>query len=109
MPDYKKANFIVLYNPVLLVPFFEDRYIDILYLDIKLENLKKIEKVREFATKEGRLITANEGFVIPKISFRGLLSPCKVRLNDDPTDHRNNDKWSVRVEMKNESVLKGMS
>tara|TARA_B100001093_G_C26860135_1_gene1029679 strand:+ start:12895 stop:15537 length:2643 start_codon:yes stop_codon:yes gene_type:complete len=109
VPGYLKANFIVLCNPDLLASLFEGRNIDILYLDIKLENLKKIEKVREFAIKQGRLITSDEDFVNAKISFRGLLSPCKVRLKGDLPDHWNNDKWSMRVEMKDDSTLKGMS
>ena len=56
-----------------------------------------------------RLISSNEDYVKASIIEDNVLKPCNVRLKGDLPDHWLTSKWSLRVKMKGENLVSGMS
>ncbi|MBT6727249.1 MAG: hypothetical protein HOA75_10915, partial [Deltaproteobacteria bacterium] len=78
-------------------------------MDIPFKNLQKIEAKRNEAQKKTFLITSDDDLVKAEISTGENQFLCKLRLKGDLADHWSGDKWSMRVEMKNGYLIKGMS
>jgi hypothetical protein len=109
VPGFLKANFILLYDSETFDCLFEKNNLDTIYLDIPFKNLQKIEEKRNEAQKKNFLITSDDDLVKAEISTGENQFPCKLRLKGDLADHWSGDKWSMRVEMKNGYLIKGMS
>ena len=58
---------------------------------------------------KGILVNSNDDFVKAEISHNGKTNRCKIRLKGDLSDHWSGEKISLRVEMKDNNLLKGMS
>ena len=58
---------------------------------------------------KGILKSSDDDFVKAKISQGGKTSLCKIRLKGDLADHWFGEKFSLRVEMKGENLVSGMS
>ena len=109
VPGFLKANFILLYDSETFDCMLEKNNLDTIYLDIPFKNLQKIEAKRNEAQKKTFLITSDDDLVKAEISTGENQFPCKLRLKGDLADHWSGDKWSMRVEMKNGYLIKGMS
>ena len=61
--------------------------IDNFYIDIKYENLNKLNNKRKEALKKGVLISKDSDFVNAKITFDQNQYKARIRLKGDLTDH----------------------
>ena len=59
--------------------------------------------------KKGLLQRSSDDFVSASITCNGIESPCKIRLKGDLADHWQSDKWSLRIKIKDNQTLLGMS
>lgn len=109
LPGYIKANFLLLKNPKVLSSFFEDNTLETLHIDVSFKNFQKILRKKEEALKIEKLFSSPEDFVNARINFDGKEHSCKIRLKGDLAKHWSGEKISLRVELKNGSIFKGMS
>ena len=109
VPGFLKANFILLTDPKVIGSLFEQNELDTLHLNVSFKNLQKIEAKRNDALSKGKLVSSNEDFVQAVLSDGKEDLGCKIRLKGDLSDHWSGDKWSLRVEMKGDGLVKGMS
>lgn len=109
VPGYLKANFLLLRDSDIVEVVLEENNLDTIEIDVKFENLQKIENYRIKALKTGRLISSDDGFVQALISGSEKKLNCKIRLKGDLSDHWAGEKFSLRVEMKEGNLIKGMS
>jgi hypothetical protein len=94
---------------ILLNSLIEINDLDDIYLNIDFKGLQKIEEKRKEAISKNRLVASDSDFVNASISFDHISYKCKVRLKGDLSDHWVGDKFSLRVEIKNGNLVKGMS
>ena len=87
----------------------ESNNLDVINLNIKFEDIQKIETKRQEAIKSNRLISSDSDFVNSTVSFNGRDYRCKLRLKGDLADHWSGDKLSFRIEIKDGELIKGMS
>jgi hypothetical protein len=71
--------------------------------------MQKIDAKRKSALDTGLLVSCEDDFVKAEISFLNQIHNCKIRLKGDLSDHWSGEKFSLRVEMKDGSLIKGMS
>ncbi len=55
------------------------------------------------------MFSSDADFVNANISWSNVNHNCKIRLKGDLPDHWSGEKFSLRIEMKNGSLVKGMS
>ncbi|MFC1627009.1 CotH kinase family protein [Patescibacteria group bacterium] len=79
-----------------------------LLLDIKFKDVKKLQKKRREAIDLGVLFSSDQDLVPADIRYNQKTIPVKVRLKGDWLDHLKSNKWSLRVEVKDGEVFKGM-
>ncbi|MFZ2202256.1 MAG: hypothetical protein WAV56_02555, partial [Microgenomates group bacterium] len=77
-------------------------------INIAFVDLQKIERKRLEALEQGVLITSDEDFVTATIDYRDQKIPVRLRLKGDWTDHLEGDKWSFRIDVKNNNSFMGM-
>ena len=94
---------------VILQAITEKNDLDTIYLNINFKGLQKIEQKRLEAIIADRLVSSDADFIKAKISFRNKTNSCQIRLKGDLSDHWAGDKFSLRVEMKNDDLIMGMS
>jgi hypothetical protein len=109
VPGFVKANIVLLSEPRIWHALAEKNDLDTIRLDISFKNLQKIENKRKEAIQKSRLESSNEDFVKAKISNIHEKYDCKVRLKGDLPDHWSGEKFSLRVEMKGDKLINGMS
>ena len=109
IPGFLKANFVLFTEAKIFDALVEENNLDTIQLDISFKNLQRIDAKRQKAIKKGRLITSSEDLVNAEIRHNGKTSECKVRLKGDLADHWTGEKFSLRVEMKGDAKINGMS
>ena len=109
IPGFVKANLVLLSDSRIWNALTEKNDLDTIRLDISFKNLQQIENKRKEAIQKSRLESSNEDFVNAKISSPNQKHTCKVRLKGDLPDHWSGEKFSLRVEMKGDGLIKGMS
>ena len=109
IPGFLKANAIVLSESRMIDALIEKNDLETIQIDVSFKNFQKIEAKKKEALKQQRLISSDEDFVKAEITHNGKTSRCKIRLKGDLPDHWSGDKFSLRVEMKGENLLYGMS
>lgn len=77
-------------------------------IDMKFKSYNQIEKKRERSLQRGVLLASDDDFVPAEIRFQGKTIKVKMRLKGDLPDHRETDKWSYRIQVKNDEQLLGM-
>ena len=77
-------------------------------IDIKFEDYQKVLYKREKSLKMGMLITEDDDFVPAKINYNNQNIDVKLRLKGDWIDHLKSDKWSYRIEVKDDKTIKGL-
>jgi hypothetical protein len=109
VPGFLKANFILLTDSKVLASLVEENNLETLHLSVSFKNLQKIEAKRDDALSKGKLESSDDDLVRAVISSGKEQLDCKIRLKGDLSDHWSGDKWSLRVEMKGDGLIKGMS
>ena len=109
IPGFVKANLVLLSDSRIWNALAEKNDLDTIRLDISFKNLQQIENKRKKAIQKSRLESSNEDFVKAEISNLNQKQACKVRLKGDLPDHWSGEKFSLRVEMKGDGLIKGMS
>ena len=109
IPSFLKANLELLSKVNITEILFVENNFDTLHLEISFKNLRKIEDKRKEALLNGLLVSGENDFVNARISHRKKYSKCKVRLKGDLPDHWAGEKISLRVELKDNLLVKGMS
>ena len=79
-----------------------------IYIDIKFKNYLKLVKKREEALVSGALLRTPNDYIPVKITLNRSPYNAKLRLKGDEFDHWGGDKWSFRVNMKDNNHLFGM-
>ena len=109
IPGFLKANFITLQELNLLQVIQEKNQLDSLKLEISFKGMQALDAKRKNALNANLLVSNEDDFVKAEISFLNESHNCKIRLKGDLSDHWSGDKFSLRVEMKNGSLIRGMS
>lgn len=109
VPGFLKANFVLVSETNFLDILTHENNLDTIQLDISFKNLQKLETKRLEAISNETLVSSSDDFVNAEICYDEKTSRCKIRLKGDLSDHWSGDKVSLRVEMKGNNLLKGMS
>lgn len=85
------------------VAFYTDNGLQNVYIDLPFESQEALRVKREEALQIGILNVDDEDFVPASIQLEdGEKMDAEVRLKGDWSDHYAGDKWSLRIEMKND-------
>lgn len=79
-----------------------------LVFDIKFKHMQKLRAKRLRALEKGMLIQEKGDFVPAQIGIGDKKVKVKVRLKGDRLDHLQDEKWSLRVEVKGRDQVLGM-
>lgn len=80
-----------------------------LVIDMGAEHVRRIEEKRREALELGVLFSAGDDDLVPaRIRLENETVRVRMRLKGDLSDHWDGDKWSYRVEVRDEDVLFGM-
>jgi hypothetical protein len=109
IPGHLKANFVILQKLDLWKVIKEKNSLPNLKLEISFQGMQKLDTKRKDALDTGLLVSSEDDFVKAKISNLNENFDCKVRLKGDLADHWSGKKFSLRVEMKDGSLISGMS
>jgi len=109
VPGMIKANLFLISNIDFFDIITEKNNFETIQISISFENLQKLEAKKLEAKTLGLLTSTNDDFVKADISYNGTKSRCKLRLKGDLSDHWAGDKVSLRVEMRDDKLIKGMS
>ncbi|MDX9953097.1 MAG: CotH kinase family protein [Anaerolineae bacterium] len=82
--------------------------LDTLYIDIEPQDFAQIEAKRAEALERWILLTGNDDLVPATLRLGEQNLPVRLRLKGDWADHVAHDKWSFRIETRDESYLYGM-
>tara|TARA_B100000989_G_scaffold26655_1_gene17207 strand:+ start:21 stop:2669 length:2649 start_codon:yes stop_codon:yes gene_type:complete len=109
IPGILKAKFIFFSQSEFLPSITEKNDLKNIQININFKNFNRIKEKRSKAIQNMRLISSNEDYVKASIIEDDVLKPCNVRLKGDLPDHWLTSKWSLRVKMKGENLVSGMS
>lgn len=109
LPSYIKANYVIWTHPESINSILTENNLANIKLDIKFKNYQKIEHKRQQAVKRNLLISSDKDFVSGEISDMKESFDCKLRLKGDLSDHWASDKFSLRIRLKDNATLLGMS
>ncbi len=82
--------------------------LETLYIDIAPRYLEQIEVKRAEALERWILLTDSDDFVAAELRFREEIIPARMRLKGDWADHVAYDKWSFRIQTRDDHYLDGM-
>lgn len=109
IPGLLKAKILFLTQSEFISSIVEKNDLRTISLDISFKDLKKIKQKREEAVQNERLVASNDDYVKALITDANLKLACEVRLKGDLPDHWSTSKWSLRVKMKGDGLVSGMS
>ena len=109
IPGHLKANFVIFQKLDLWEVIKEKNSLSNLKLEISFKGMQALDAKRKNALDTGLLVSSEDDFVKAKISNLNENFNCKVRLKGDLSDHWSGEKFSLRVEMKDGSLIRGMS
>jgi len=88
---------------------YENNGLPTLYIDLPFESYQKLLDKRNEALKIGVLNTTDADFVPGEVKMQdGPKLDAKLRLKGDWTDHLEGEKWSFRINLKEEGQILGM-
>ena len=82
---------------------------EVLELQINKENYQRIRQKRERALEAGLLFTSKADLVPADMRIDKNVFPIDIRLKGDLLDHIRGDKWSYRIQLKQDELWRGMS
>ena len=107
---FLKSNILLLYKIDIAEVFLTENRLNSLKLNIKFENIKKLRVKREESLKNNLLIRSDNDFVNSKVTYNSALpQSCKIRLKGDLPQHWSGDKWSLRINTKENRSIEGMT
>ena len=110
IPGFLKSNILMILKLDIEEVFLTKNRLNSLNLDIKFESVEKIRLKREEALVNNLLIRSDNDFVNSKVSYNSELpQSCKIRLKGDLPQHWNGDKWSLRINTKENRSIEGMT
>lgn len=109
IPGFFKAKLLFFTQSEFFPSFGELNDLKTISLDISFDDLKKIQQIRAEAVHNERLVASNDDYVKASITDSNQIKSCKVRLKGDLPDHWSTSKWSLRVKMKQNDLVSGMS
>ena len=110
LPGFIKANFVLLRDSEIIPAYLVNNKLDTLYLNIEFKDYMKIQEKRMEAIQNQRLVSTKDDFVKAEISLnKNKEIKCEIRLKGHLSDHWVGDKYSLRVNIKKDKLLKGMS
>jgi uncharacterized protein YjbI with pentapeptide repeats len=109
IPGHLKANFVIFQELDLWGLIKDQNSLPNLKLEISFKGMQTLDAKRKDALDTGLLVSSEDDFVKAKISNLNENFNCKVRLKGDLADHWSGEKFSLRVEMKDGSLIRGMS
>lgn len=80
-----------------------------LQIDIKQKDYEQIAEMRQKAFVKGGITPTEELYVSTTITFHGKKMAAKLKLKGDMLDHLQSDKWSFRIELKDNQAIMGMN
>jgi hypothetical protein len=78
-------------------------------IDIKHKDYQKLAYLRDLALKAGKIITDDDSYVPAKIRVGDRIVKVDIRLKGDITDHIEDKRWSLRVKVKGNDAIFGMT
>jgi hypothetical protein len=108
-PGFLKAKVLFFTHSEFFPSIGESNNLKTISLNISFNDLKKIQQKRAEAVHHGRLIASNDDYVNASITDLNYAKSCEVRLKGDLPDHWSTSKWSLRVKMKKNHLVSGMS
>lgn len=82
---------------------------EVISVEIKDSDFKKLEKNRKQALERGVIINDLDGDYVPAtIDYKGSKIKVKLRLKGHMTDHLQDNKWSFRIKTKGNDSFMGM-
>lgn len=91
------------------VRMYENNGLPTLYIDLPFKSYQKLLDKRNEAFKIGVLNTTDEDFVSGEVQLQdGPKLDAKFRLKGDWTDHLEGEKWSFRINLKEDGQVLGM-
>jgi len=85
---------------------YQNNGLPTLYLDMPFESYQQLLEKRDEAVRLGILITSDEDYVPATVQLGdGNKLDAEVRLKGDWTDHLQGDKWSFRIELKEDGEI----
>ena len=110
IPGFLKSNILMILKLDIEEVFLTKNRLNSLNLDIKFESVEKIRLKREEALVNNLLIRSDNDFVNSKVSYNSELpQSCKIRLKGDLPQHWSGDKWSLRINTKENRSIEGMT
>ena len=110
VPGFLKANFNLLKDPQIHSSLLAKNDLDTVHLNVSFKNLQKIQNKRADAIQKQRLVSNSIDFVNADIGLNEEeISSCKIRLKGHLSDHWSGNKFSLRIEIKDGKLIKGMS
>ncbi|MBT5717373.1 MAG: hypothetical protein HOI70_10715, partial [Opitutae bacterium] len=109
LPSYLKANYVLWTHPEAINSILTENDLDSIKLDVKFKHYRKIEHKRQEAIRRNLLISSDSDFVPGEISDTKESFDCKLRLKGDLSDHWASNKFSLRIRLKNNATILGMS
>ncbi|MBN2779322.1 MAG: CotH kinase family protein [Bacteroidales bacterium] len=119
-PNYSGNNLkIYIWNPDKQISYFDDfkveeieymtypEYDGVSALNIFIEDkeMTKLGRVRNLAFDKGVLVTNDDSYVDAIVTYEGKFMQAEVRFKGDWLDHLENDKWSLRIKLIDDSWL----
>ncbi|MCA9554840.1 MAG: CotH kinase family protein [Myxococcales bacterium] len=77
-------------------------------IDMKFDDLQKLQYKRQTALDQSVLFADAEDFVPATLTVNGQRSKVKIRLKGDTVAHLSGKKWSFRVKVKGKNTVMGM-
>jgi len=109
IPGFLKAKVLFLTQSEFIPSLGEKNDLKTISLDISFDNLNKIQLKRAKALQNDRLVSSKDDYVKASIIDANKRQVCEVRLKGDLPDHWSTSKWSLRVKMKGDGLVSGMS
>lgn len=81
---------------------------DELRINLNFRNFEKISNIRTKAIRDGILTRTEDDKVNGYMTYKGVNYPIRMRLKGDWTDHLIGEKWSFRIQVKQNNVFIGM-
>ncbi len=90
------------------VRLYENNGLPTLYIDLKFKYYRQMLEKRDEALKVGILQTTDDDFVPATVALNdGTKMDADIRLKGDWVDHLKGDKWSFRIQLKDDDQVMG--
>ena len=85
-----------------------DNGLETLYVDLDEEASRVLQRVHDRSHESGMIVQAEGDLVPARVRLKDRTVEARVRIKGDYLDHLRGDKWSMRVELRDDKLM-GMS